>query len=260
MILHTCTKVNIGLHVLRRRADGYHDLETLFVPYYGYSDTLVLEPSDSCSIEIERAGGVDWDPQKDLTMQAWRLLKADFPQMPCVAIRLEKHAPIGAGLGGGSADAAFALKGFNTLFGLGLGEGDLERYAARLGSDCAFFVRCRPMLGSGRGEVLEPFDPGLDGLALRVEVPLAAGSGKPVAVSTREAYAGVTPSEGRPPLRELLSAPVEKWRGLIVNDFEASVCPAHPEISSLIQRFYDSGAVYAAMSGSGSAVFGLFRK
>ena len=270
MTVRTCTKVNIGLNVLRRRPDGYHDLETLFVPYWGLGDVLEVEPADELSIVIERDGGVDWDPMEDLTVRAWQLLKARFPSLPSVSIRLQKGAPVGAGLGGGSADAAFMLRALNELGGLELPDSDLAAYAAKIGSDCAFFVYCRPMFGSGRGEILEPFDIDLSGYDLRVEIPVDA-SGSPVAVSTKEAYSGIVPreangrSDGHAPvggatLREALKLPVEGWRGVVVNDFEATVCQLHPEIPALIQDFYRRGAVYAAMSGSGASVFGLFRK
>ena len=262
MTLRTCTKVNIGLNVLRKRPDGYHDLETLFVPYWGLGDTLEIEPADELSITIEREGGVDWDPMQDLTVRAWRLLKADFPGLAPVSIRLQKGAPVGAGLGGGSADAAFMLRGLNELGSLGLSDASLASYAARLGSDCAFFVYCHPMFATGRGEILEPFDIDLSPYDLRVEIPLDP-SGRPVAVSTREAYAGIVPRDNRRtlttiPLREALRRPASEWRGIVVNDFEATVCPRHPQIQAKIDDFYGRGAVYAAMSGSGSAVFGLF--
>jgi len=290
MTVKTCTKVNIGLHVLRRRADGYHDLDTLFVPYYGFGDLLTVEPAAATTIEIIREEGVDWDPQQDLTIRAWRLLKADFPALPCVRIKLEKHAPVGSGLGGGSADAAFMLRALRDIGSLPLSDADLVPYAAKLGSDCAFFVgsTLRPMLGTGRGNILEPFDIDLSAYELRVEVP------EGISVSTREAYSEVVPREDeisrlrpegsarndsaqseRPspsvissetewsreiPLREALRLPVEQWKDYVVNDFEKGVFAKHPEIAALKQKFYDSGAIYAAMSGSGSAVFGLFRK
>lgn len=301
MTIRTCTKVNIGLNVLRKRPDGYHDLETLFVPYWGLGDILTVETAPELSVEILRDGGVDWDPMEDLTVRAWRLLKADFPSLPYVSIRLEKHAPVGAGLGGGSADAAFMLRALNELGSLGLDDAALAAYAAKLGSDCAFFVYCHPMFATGRGEILEPFDIDLSAYDLWVELPLDATTGFPVAVSTREAYAGIVPrllrfsetyaraslsvsahengkilpntccetdvsalpsvsaqESGLIPLREALRRPVSEWRDTIVNDFEATVCPRHPEIPALIEDFYRRGAVYAAMSGSGSAVFGLF--
>ncbi|MBO4742882.1 MAG: 4-(cytidine 5'-diphospho)-2-C-methyl-D-erythritol kinase [Bacteroidales bacterium] len=251
MTVRTCTKVNIGLHVIRRRPDGYHDLETLFLPYYGLGDDLSIEPSDELSISID---GGSWDPQTDLTVQAWRLLKADFPELTPVSIKLVKHAPVGAGLGGGSADGAAALKCINAIGSLGLDDDALERYAAKLGSDCAFFVKCRPAIGTGRGEVLEPVDIDLSEYELRVEVP--AG----VSVSTREAYSGVRPDASRPHLVDLLREPVCRWSETVGNDFEVSVFPLHPEIAALKAKFYADGAIYAAMSGSGSAVFGLFKK
>ena len=251
MTVHTCTKVNIGLHVLRRRPDGYHDLETLFVPYYGLGDDLTIDLSTTLAIAVS---GATWDPWDDLTIQAWRLLKRDFPDLAPVKIVLQKHAPVGAGLGGGSADGAYALRCINELARLGLGTEQLAAYASRLGSDCAFFMHCRPMLGTGRGEVLTPFDLDLSAWDLRVEVP------EGVAVSTREAYSGIVPRDDRQPLAELLKAPVEQWRGLIVNDFEETICQKYPQIAALKEKMYSDGAIYAAMSGSGSAVFGLFPK
>jgi len=254
MTIQTCTKVNIGLNILRKRPDGYHDLETLFVPYYGFYDIIQVEPAEHTSILIDFGGAQPWDLQKDLTVQAWRLLKVDFPGLPEVSIKLEKHAPVGAGLGGGSADAAFMLKALNAFGSLGLSESELAAYAAQLGSDTAFFIYNRPMFGTGRGEILEPFDIDLSAFELRVEVP------EGVAVSTREAYAGIVPDDSRVPLKELLARPVESWKDLIANDFEKSIFAAHPQIAALKRHFYEDGAIYAAMSGSGSAVFGLFPK
>ena len=170
-------------------------------------------------------------------------------------IRLTKNSPVGAGLGGGSADGAFALRVLSELFGLGLSDDALAALAARLGSDCPFFIYNRPMFVSGRGDVLEAFDVALSGYRIEVAVP------ESVAVSTKEAYAGIdiTGSEATAsPLRDILRLPVTDWRGRLVNDFERSVFPAHPEIAALKERFYAEGAIYAAMSGSGSAVFALF--
>ena len=276
MITHPHVKVNLGLSVLRKRRDGYHDLETLFVPYHGLSDTLEIiagdewsetsaslfaryapsevvqgiAPDGSLMVTIARRGGVDWDPLKDLTARAYGLLAADH-KLPPMKVFLEKTSPVGAGLGGGSSDAAFALRMISELAGLGLSDEALCAYAARLGSDCAFFVYDRPMLGEGRGEVLTPFDLDLSGYDLRVVVPDG------ISVSTAEAYRGISPREGKR-LREALTRPVGEWRDCLVNDFEATVFAAHPELAALKQRLYDEGAVYASMSGSGSALFGLF--
>lgn len=255
MITHPNVKLNLGLNVLRKRPDGFHELETLFVPYFGICDELEIVEAPELKVEII-GPMVDWDPMKDLTARAWALLKEDFPDMPAVHIRLVKHSPVGAGLGGGSADAAFALRMMNDMFALGLDDSALAARAARLGSDCAFFVYNRPMLGTGRGEVLSPFNIDLSGYEIRVEVP--AG----VAVSTAEAYRGVLASRIPAPcsLAEALSRPVGQWKDVLVNDFEATIFPLHPEVAALKREFYDQGAVYAAMSGSGSAVFGLFKK
>ena len=210
MICYPNVKINLGLHVLRRRPDGFHDLETLFVPYPEISDCLEVIPADDYSrtlallkerygtltqaispdgklmITIARKEGVDWDPLKDLTAKAYALLAADF-DLPPMKLFLEKRSPVGAGLGGGSADAAFALRAMAQLAGLDLPDATLAAYAARLGSDCAFFVYNRPMFGSGRGEVLEPFAIDLSQYRLEVVVP------EGIAVSTAEAYRGITP-------------------------------------------------------------------
>ena len=371
MILRTNVKLNFGLNVIRKRPDGYHDIETLFVPCHEFGDTLEVITGDDYSrtsaslfaryeaagqgqdppqphyasrptrvnvrlgaalplsdqqivqgisedgklmITIAREEGVDWDPLKDLCAKAYCLLAQDF-KLPPVKIFLEKKAPVGAGLGGGSADAAFTLKALNELCDLGLSENKLSEYASRLGSDCAFFIWNRPMIGTGRGEILEPFDLDLSGYEVKVLVP------EGVSVSTAEAYGGIVPretySEGTkgttdvslrstPPLaslrsapvppsaepiippesprghfplrvvprvarsaaplvppenlKEVLRRPVEEWKEVLVNDFETTVFKRHPELATIKQSLYDSGAVYAAMSGSGSALFAIYKK
>ena len=240
-------------------------------------------------ITIAREEGVDWDPLKDLTAKAYFILAEDF-KMPPVKIFLEKTSPVGAGLGGGSADAAFALKMLNGLCGLGLSEQQLADYASRLGSDCAFFIYNRPMFGEGRGEVLSEIAtdsvraitggclPDLssspsDCLASTcdclecnsergeeslydIQVITPAG----IAVSTKDAYSGIRPHMPEMPLKEVLARPVEEWDGLLVNDFEDTVFARFPELAAIKKSLYDSGAVYASMSGSGSALFALYRR
>lgn len=280
MILKTNVKINLGLNVLRKREDGFHDLETLFLPCHEYGDSLEVITGDDYSrtsaalfarysddqvaqgisedgklmITIAREEGVDWEPLKDLCAKAYALLAKDF-DLPAVKIFLEKRAPVGAGLGGGSADAAFTLRALNELCGLGLSDEALALYASKLGSDCAFFIFNRPMLGSGRGEILEPVDFDLEALGLQLQVLVPEG----IAVSTAEAYRGVTPKEPSIRIREILARPSSEWKELLVNDFEASVFPEHKELAAIKQSLYDSGAVYAAMSGSGSALFGLYQ-
>ena len=395
MIVKTNVKLNLGLSVLRKRADGFHDIETLFVPCFDFGDTLEIITGDDYShtsaalfakygrtdghfgssalrqtrqltspatgklcerhdlrtvspadgkpfnqqkasvgehveptkldesanddkkvaalservtssedgrlvqgisedgklmITIARDEGVDWNPLKDLCAKAYGVLAQDF-DLPPVKIFLEKKAPVGAGLGGGSADAAFTLKALNELCGLGLDDQRLSEYAARLGSDCAFFIFNKPMFGSGRGEILEPYDINLSEYEIKVLIP------EGVAVSTSEAYKGIVPrkchfdklsdqsgechfgrlsdrpcrqvssaiepsvdSAGLADLKTVLELPVTEWKGSLVNDFEATVFKAHPELAAIKQSLYDSGAVYASMSGSGSALFALYKK
>lgn len=303
MITNPNVKINLGLNVLRKREDGFHDLETLFVPYSGISDTLEIIVGDDYSrtsaalfgrygssvparqgsakpegvfgvetqesaapkliqgisedgrlmITIAREDGVDWDPLKDLTAKAYHILAEDF-KLPPVKIFLEKTSPVGAGLGGGSADAAFALKMLDELCNLGLTEQQLAGYASRLGSDCAFFIYDRPMIGEGRGEILSDYPLSLEEYDIQVIAP------EGIAVSTKEAYGGIRPHMPEMPLREVLSRPVEEWDGLLVNDFEETVFARHPELAAIKRSLYDSGAVYASMSGSGSAMFALYRR
>ena len=281
MITNPNVKLNLGLNVLRKREDGFHDLETLFVPYHGISDTLEIIVGDDYSrtsaslfgryggcdpmvvqamsedgrlmITIARAEGVDWDPLKDLTAKAYQLLAEDF-ELPPVKIFLEKTSPVGAGLGGGSADAAFALKMLDELCELNLSEDRLASYASSLGSDCAFFVYNRPMIGEGRGEILTDYPIDLSQYDLQVLTP------EGIAVSTKDAYGGIRPHLPEIPLREVLSRPVEEWDGLLVNDFEETVFAKYPELAAIKRSLYESGAVYASMSGSGSALFALYRK
>lgn len=269
-------KINLGLNVLRKRTDGFHDLETLFVPYTGICDRLeiitgddwsrtlaelkekygsltqAVSPDGKLMITIARAEGVDWDPLKDLTAKAYALLAADY-DLPPMKIFLEKRSPVGAGLGGGSADAAFALRMIAELAGLSLTDDVLAAYAARLGSDCAFFIYNRPMFGSGRGEILEPYNLDLNGYRLEVFIP------EGVAVSTADAYRGIVPALPAKPLREVLAQDISTWRQDLHNDFEATVFTKYPSLAHVKEELYARGAVYAAMSGSGSAFFGIFK-
>ena len=290
MITRPNVKINLGLHVLRKREDGYHDLETLFVPCFSFCDTLeiirgddwsrtsavlfekygesriaqAVSPDGKLMVTIARAEGVDWEPQRDLTVNAYHLLGADY-DLPPVKIFLEKRAPVGAGLGGGSAEAAFALRMLSKLAGLGLSDDALAAYATRLGSDCAFFIYNRPMLGTGRGAILSPAPAGLPafvsgadsqavGNGLRIELVIPEG----IAVSTADAYRGIVPRIPAHPLSDILSRPVDDWKHLLVNDFEETVFAKHPSLAACKEALYTRGARYAAMSGSGSALFGLF--
>ena len=278
MICYPKVKINLGLNVLRRREDGFHDLETLFVPCEQFQDTLEIIPGDDYSrtvkgleeryrapeslrqaispdgklmITIARAEGVAWDPLEDLTAKAYRLLDKDH-KLPPVKIYLEKTSPVGAGLGGGSADAAQALKAISSLFELNLSQRELAARASRLGSDCAFFIYDHPMFGSGRGEILTPMD--IDLSPFRIEVIVPEG----ISVSTADAYRGISPRTPSKALKEILRQSPETWRDELVNDFELTVFQKYPALARFKAELYDRGAVYASMSGSGSALFGLF--
>ena len=281
MVCHPPVKINLGLNVLRKRPDGFHDLETLFIQSGQFRDSLEVIKADDWSrslaelgglyppeciaqdispdgklmITVARREGVDWPVLKDLCAKAYFLLDADFG-LPPVKIYLEKKSPVGAGLGGGSADAAYCLKMINELCGLGLEREQLLPYAARLGSDCALFLYDCPVFGEGRGEVLRPFSLPIGiGGEYRLEIVVPEG----ISVSTAEAYRGIVPAIPEIRLEEALKRPVEEWKELIVNDFEKSVFKEHPQLAAIKQSLYDSGAVYAAMSGSGSALFAIYR-
>ncbi len=275
MICYPNVKINLGLKVLRKREDGYHDLETLFLPYAGIADCLEIITGDDFSrtlsglrerypsltqaisedgklmITLARREGVDWDPLKDLTAKAYFLLNEQY-DLPPMKIYLEKLSPVGAGLGGGSSDAAFALRMISTLVNLELSDEQLASYAAQLGSDCAFFIYNRPMFGSGRGEVLEPFDLDLKGYRIEVFIP------EGIAVSTADAYRGIVPHEPEVPLKEILQRPVTSWKACLDNDFEQTVFAKYPALATVKAELYKKGAIYAAMSGSGSAFFGIY--
>lgn len=248
-------KINLGLHVVSKRPDGYHNLETLFLPV-PLTDKLEINISETNSFSqdgIPIAG----NPNDNLCVKAYNLLRESYPeQVGSVTIHLKKNIPFGAGLGGGSADAAFTLKMLNELFSLQLSSDELRAFAARLGADCPFFIDNQPAYATGIGDLLEPFPINLSGYALLLVKPQDA-------VSTKEAYSGIVPRDKRTDinpvdLKAALCQPVDLWKEMVVNDFEDSVFPAHPAIAAIKQQLYDCGATYAAMSGSGSTVFGLF--
>ena len=304
MISYPNVKINLGLNVLRKRQDGFHDLETLFLPCHALNDVLEIVSGDDYSrtssyifgkygplaaeceekvsskvvqgisedgklmVTIAREDGVDWNPLDDLCARAYKILDADF-DLPPVKIFLEKLSPVGAGLGGGSSDAAFAIRMLNEMFSLSLSDEKMAGYASRLGSDCAFFIYGQPMFGEGRGELLSSFFP--EGLSFetveksdyivaaddrRYELKVIVPEG--VAVSTADAYRGIVPSVPSVPLKEVLSRPVGEWKDLLVNDFEKTVFQKYPMLEKMKSSLYEAGAVYASMSGSGSAFFALF--
>ncbi|MEG0517257.1 MAG: 4-(cytidine 5'-diphospho)-2-C-methyl-D-erythritol kinase [Bacteroidales bacterium] len=281
MIVYPNAKINIGLRVLNKRPDDFHDLETVFYPVPQRDILEVIEGAElkMCQYGIEYPG----DPMENLCVKAYRLLKQEF-DIPAVEIHLYKKIPVGAGLGGGSSDAAFTLMVLNEMFHLNLSEDRLACYAAQLGSDCPFFIYNQPMLGTGRGEILTPIT--VDSLK-NYEIKLVY---PPVFVSTADAYKGIIPRNMRDKSREtsaisqtsampltpqtsanslapdstslteLLQLPPDKWMGKIENDFEVTVFAKYPQLEQYKMLLYEQGAVYASMSGSGSAMFGVFKR
>jgi 4-diphosphocytidyl-2-C-methyl-D-erythritol kinase len=250
MILRANCKINLGLDILRRREDGFHDLETVMLPVYDLYDEVEVVRVDGDFLFEQTGLVVDCPAEKNLCVKALRLMQERY-DVGNVRIRLDKRVPFGAGLGGGSSDATAVILAVNELFGLGLSEEELVETAAMIGSDTAFFVRNTPQLCTGRGEKMESIDLPLQGLYLAVAKPHEG-------VSTKEAYSGVKPAVPAVRLADALKRPVNEWQGSVKNDFEPHIFAAHPEIAELKKKMLSAGALYASMSGSGSAVFGLF--
>jgi 4-diphosphocytidyl-2-C-methyl-D-erythritol kinase len=244
-------KINLGLHVIAKRADGYHNLETCFYPI-PLTDILEIIPANAFSF-VASGNSIPGKPDENLCIRAYGLLQEDF-SLPPVEIHLHKVIPTGAGLGGGSSDAAHALRLLNTLFELGLSSTQLMDYAQKLGSDCAFFIEDDAKLGTGRGEVLGPINISLKGKYLVLLKP-------DVHVSTAEAYQGIIPTIPKHSVKKILeTTPISEWVHFLKNDFEESVFRKHPIIQQYKKSLYDAGAVYASMSGSGSSIFGIFNE
>lgn len=251
MIINAHCKINIGLRVVRRREDGYHDLQTIMYPVLGLYDVIDIEPLEGCDVEfVGRGIVVDCPVEKNLVVRAARLMQQRYATRG-VRITLDKRVPFGAGLGGGSADATAVISAMNDIFSLGLDSPMLASIAAELGSDTPFFVYDTPQYCTGRGEIMEPVEVHLRGKWIVVAKPQEG-------VSTAEAYSGVRPALPESDLRELVAQPVDKWQESIVNDFEAHILVSHPRIAQIKQSLLDAGAEYVAMSGSGSAVFAIF--
>lgn len=245
-------KINLGLSITEKRPDGYHNLETVFYPV-NLEDALEIRTSPEAEkkITLHQYGmEIAGSPEDNLVAKAYSLLDKEF-HLPPVEIHLYKHIPSGAGLGGGSSDAAFILKLLNEQFHLNLSEEQLEIYAATLGADCAFFIKNKPVYAEGIGNIFSPIELSLKGYQIMIVKP-------DVFVSTREAFANIHPHHPEYPVKEVIRRPVAEWKDTLINDFEASVFPQHPVIGEIKQELYNQGAIYASMSGSGSSVFGLF--
>ncbi len=245
-------KINLGLNVISRRADGYHNLETIMIAVPSYDILEIVEAPDGIDSLHCSGRKVDCPMEKNLVYKALTAIREHF-DIPPVTIYLDKQTPDGAGLGGGSADAAHTLLALNDLFNLGGSLELLADIAASIGADCPFFIYDKPMLCTGIGTTLSPISLNLPkGLWILIVKP-------DVSVPTREAYAGLTPKIPSKPLLEVINLPIEQWQGNLVNDFEASIFAKYPRIADIKQQIIDLGATYTSMSGSGSAVFGLFK-
>jgi 4-diphosphocytidyl-2-C-methyl-D-erythritol kinase len=248
LVVFPFCKINLGLSVLSKRDDGYHNLETCFFPV-PWTDVLEVIPSGEVSFTTT-GNMIPGSWEDNLCVKAYNLLKNDF-DLPPVSIHLHKIIPAGAGLGGGSSDAAQTLKLLNEIFSLGLDELTLIQYAARLGSDCAFFVQDGVMIGTGRGEVLKTINFCLDKFLAVVKPDIH--------VSTKDAFSGIIPRMPEISIEDiLLSKAIGEWKDILRNDFEETVFKKHPALAAIKKRLYDTGAIYASMSGSGSAVYGIF--
>jgi 4-diphosphocytidyl-2-C-methyl-D-erythritol kinase len=258
MINFPIAKINLGLNVVEKRPDGYHNLQTVFypVPIKDALEVHVMDeafPSDyDCDLKVTNIT-IEGDEQRNLVVRAYQLLKQDFPTLPRIHSHLWKGIPTQAGMGGGSSDCAYMMLLLNQQFQLGLTDEQLIEYAAKLGADCAFFILSRPCYAEGIGEKLQPIDLSLSGYYIAVVRP-------DIPVPTKEAFSRIRPHYPAQNCCETVMQPVETWRDTLINDFEESVFALHPEIGNIKQQLYDMGATYAAMSGSGSALFGLFKK
>lgn len=251
MIVFPNCKINLGLHITSKRADGFHNLETVFYPLI-WTDALEAVKSESDSLTLSGIP-VPGNAGDNICFKAAELLRKDFPQISRLSIHLHKTIPAGAGLGGGSADGAFMLLLLNHKYNLQLSDRQLITYAGQLGSDCPFFIVNKPCFASGRGEVLHPVDLCLDNYSFLVIHP-------GIHVNTGWAFTQITPASAATPLTEIIRQPVEKWKKLLVNDFEVPVFKKYPEIGQLKETLYRSGALYASMTGSGSSLYGIFPK
>ena len=249
MVIFPNSKINFGLNVVAKRSDGYHDIETIFFPVH-LRDALEVIGKEK--FEFSTSGSpVEGETEKNLCIKAYRLLKKDFPNLPAVQMHLHKSIPMGAGLGGGSADGAFTLKLLNKKFELNLSEKQLINYSLQVGSDCPFFILNKPCFATGRGEILE--QTGLDLSEFKILIVHPA-----IHISTAWAFANIKPLKPFRSIKQIIQQPVSTWKDELMNDFEKPVFEKYPEIKNIKDKLYNEGAIYASMSGSGSAVYGIF--
>lgn len=251
MLCFPNAKINVGLNIVSKRSDGFHNLETIFYPI-DLCDALEFIETDKTDTSLATFGiGLDADSSQNICIKAYDLLHKNH-SLPPLEVFLHKFIPVGAGLGGGSSDAAFMLRNLNIFYKLGLSVKELLEYASSLGSDCPFFIENKPVFAHGRGELFEEIQLDLSGYFIYLIKPN-------VFISTPEAYKRVHPKIPEKPLYELIKEPIEHWKDLIVNDFEKSIFGDYPELERIKNELYQSGAVYASMSGSGSAMYGIYK-
>lgn len=253
MVVFPNAKINIGLNILRKRDDGFHDIETVFYPV-PLKDALEIVENESSGGDVFEQTGVKVDSPagNNLCEKAVKLIRENY-EIPKVKMHLHKAIPFGAGLGGGSSDASFTLNLINELFKIGLNKEQLKNLASQIGSDCAFFIENTPMIAEGRGEVLKKIDFSLQGYFLVLVHPA-------IHVSTPQAYSMIKPTVPEFPLQKLIKQPLENWKYSIRNDFEEPIFKLHPKLNEIKTSLYNEGAVFAAMTGSGSALYGIFNK
>lgn len=259
MITFPCAKINLGLNIVEKRTDGYHNLETVFYPIPLYDALEIKHMGEEfpslvdCDLKVT-GNIVDCNEADNLVIKAYNLLAKDY-KLPRVHAHLFKYIPSQAGLGGGSSDAAYMIRLLDERFRLNIGKAEMERYAAKLGADCAFFISSEPVFATGIGNVFSPIKgirETLKGYYITIIKPN-------VAVSTKEAYANIIPHKPKICCRDIIKQSIETWRDLLVNDFEESVFKLHPEVENIKNKLYEQGAIYAAMSGSGSSLFAIFQ-
>lgn len=254
MICFPSCKINLGLRITQKRADGFHALETVFFPI-SIKDALeiIIEPETSAApITFTSSGlAINGDPSDNLCFKAYGLLKKDYPTIPNIKMHLHKTIPMGAGLGGGSSDGAFTLVALNQLFNLQIPEQALLDYALQLGSDCPFFIMNTPAFATGRGEILKPINVNLDGYSIVIVNP-------GIAISTKLAFSLITPKVPDTNMEAIICEPVTSWKEKLINDFEQPIFNSFPELANIKETLYQKGAVYASMTGTGSTVYGIF--
>ncbi|NOU61875.1 4-(cytidine 5'-diphospho)-2-C-methyl-D-erythritol kinase [Marinifilum caeruleilacunae] len=253
MLCFPNAKINLGLNIIEKRPDGFHNIETVFYPF-PLCDALEIAQSDSNeTYEFSSSGiPIGIDPSQNIVIKAFDLIASKF-EIPSTAIHLHKNIPFGAGLGGGSADAAYMIKMLNDFYSLGLSIQQMEEFAIQIGSDCPVFIKNEAVFAEGKGEIFSSIQLDLSGYHIALIKP-------DIHISTPEAYSGVSPKKPEKSVKELIKLPLKDWKENIFNDFEDSIFPNHPELKKLKEELYESGAIYAAMSGSGSSMFGIFER